>query len=105
MWWNYRKPKPLKAGAYRFSVKNNVPVLPCFITMKDSDIMGEDGYYIQEYTIHIGKPIQPDPALPYRENIDMLMKENARVWREIYETEYSMPLVYDTETDEEKTEK
>jgi len=43
MWWNYRKPKPLKPGAYTFAAKNHVPVLPCFITMKDSDIMGEDG--------------------------------------------------------------
>lgn len=40
MWWNYRKPKPLKKGAYLFAVKSNVPVLPCFITMEDSDILG-----------------------------------------------------------------
>ena len=97
MWWNYRKPKPLKPGAYRFSVKNNVPVLPCFITMKDSDIMGEDGYYIQEYTIHIEKPIYPDKALSYKDSIAKLMAENAEVWKNVYEREYSMPLVYTTE--------
>ena len=94
MWWNYRKPKPLKPGAYRFSVKNHVPVLPCFITMQDSDIMGPDGYYVQEYTIHVGKPIYPDPKLSYKDNIAMLMSENARVWKEIYETTYSIPLTY-----------
>ena len=44
MWWNYRKPKPLKKGAYTFATKNDVPVLPCFITMEDSDILGEDGF-------------------------------------------------------------
>ena len=96
MWWNYRKPKPLKPGAYRFSVKNNVPVLPCFITMQDSETMGPDGYYVQEYTIHVGKPIYPDPKLSYKDKIDAIMNENARVWREIYEEAYSMPLVYDT---------
>ncbi|MBO5374465.1 MAG: 1-acyl-sn-glycerol-3-phosphate acyltransferase, partial [Clostridia bacterium] len=37
MWWNYRKPRPLKPGGFKFAVKNNVPVLPCFITMNDSD--------------------------------------------------------------------
>lgn len=57
MWWNYRKPKSLKKGAYTFAARNNVPVLPCFITVEDSDILGNDGFYVQEYTIHIGKPI------------------------------------------------
>ena len=97
MWWNYRKPKPLKNGAFIFAYRNNVPVLPCFITMKDSDIMGEDGFYIQEYTIHVGKPLWPDKSLPYRESVKDLMDRNYNLWKEIYETEYEMPLVYDTE--------
>jgi len=97
MWWNYRKPKPLKAGAYQFAAKNNVPVLPCFITMKDSDIMGPDGFFVQEYTIHIGKPIYPDKALGRRERIVKMMSENSEVWKNIYETEYQMPLYYTTE--------
>ena len=48
MWWNYRKPKPLKKGAFTFAVTSNVPVLPCFITMEDSDILGDDGFYVRE---------------------------------------------------------
>ena len=117
MWWNYRKPRPLKPGAYKFAVKNNVPVLPCFITMKDSDILGEDlrreikdfdvdenflpnGYFVQEYTIHIGKPIYPDPNRSTRENMEHLAKENFKIWKKIYEKEYSMPLTY--ASDEEK---
>lgn len=98
MWWNYRKPKPLKPGAYKFAIQNGVPVLPIFITMKDSDVLGEDGYYIQEYTIHIEKPIWPDPTAYYKDNIERMMGKNAEVWREIYEREYSMPLCYNTET-------
>ena len=117
MWWNYRKPRPLKPGAYKFAVKNNVPVLPCFITMKDSDILGEDlrkeikdfdvpetfvpdGYYVQEYTIHIGEPIYPKAELSYKENMRFMAKENYRVWKEIYEKEYDMPLIYTTKIDE-----
>ncbi len=96
MWWNYRKPKPLKDGAYFFAAKNGVPVLPCFITMKDSDVMDDDGFYVQEYTIHIDKPIYPDETLSHRENVRNMMAENSRVWREIYESEYGMPLVYTT---------
>ena len=94
MWWNYRKPKPLKAGAYSIALKSGVPVLPCFITMKDSERIGDDGYPIQEYTINIGKPIYPNPALSHKENIDRMMAENASAWKEIYERDYDMPLEY-----------
>ncbi|MBP3321450.1 MAG: 1-acyl-sn-glycerol-3-phosphate acyltransferase [Clostridia bacterium] len=99
MWWNYRKPKPLKPGGYMFAVKADVPVLPCFITMKDSDIVGEDGFFVQEYTIHVGAPIYPDKTLPPRQQVPDLMEKNFAVWKEIYEREYDMPLVYKTKKD------
>lgn len=97
MWWNYRKPKPLKEGAFQFASKNNVPVLPCFITMQDSDIIGDDGFYVQEYTIHISEPIYPNPDLSYRENTKSMLDLNYAVWKEIYERVYGIPLVYETE--------
>lgn len=96
MWWNYRKPKPLKKGAYTFAAKNHVPVLPCFITMEDSDILGDDGFYVQEYTIHIAEPIYPDPQKTQAENVDAMRRKNAAVWKQIYEEFYGIPLVYDT---------
>ncbi len=94
LWWNYRKPKPLKKGAYNIASKNNVPVLPCFITMKDSDILGEDGFYIQEYTIHIEKPIYPSQNKTHAENVEFMLDENYRLWKDIYEKEYDIPLTY-----------
>ena len=94
LWWNYRKPKPLKKGAYTFASKNNVPVLPCFITMKDSDIKDNDGFFVQEYTINIGKPIYPIKGKSAPENVKYLMDENSRVWKEIYEKFYQEPLMY-----------
>lgn len=97
MWWNYRKPKPLKKSAYSFAAKNNVPVLPCFITMKDSDIMGEDGFFVQEYTIHVAEPIYPDAELSAMKNAEAMMAKNSEVWKNIYEKEYHIPLTYLTE--------
>lgn len=94
MWWNYRKPKPLKPGAYKFAAKNHVPVLPCFITMNDSDIMGNDGFYVQEYTIHIGEPIYPNPSLSKADNVENMKRENYEVWKNIYEETYQMKLAY-----------
>ena len=94
MWWNYRKPKPLKKGAFTFAVNNNVPVVPCFITMRDSDIMGTDGFKVQEYTIHILEPIYPDPLKSKNENINMMMDKNYALWKDLYEKTYEKPLVY-----------
>ena len=98
MWWNYRKPKPLKPGAFQFAAKSEVPVLPCFITMQDSELVGDDGFAIQEYTIHIGAPIYPDKALGYRPNVQMMLDKNFDIWKDIYEKEYESPLTYTTET-------
>lgn len=94
MWWNYRKPKPLKKGAYTFAVRNNVPVLPCFITMEDSDILGDDGFYVQEYTIHVAEPIYPDERKSRAENIEAMRTKNYEVWKQIYEETYGEKLVY-----------
>ena len=94
MWWNYRKPKPLKKGAYTFAAKNHVPVLPCFITMEDSDILGDDGFYVQEYTIHVAEPIYPDSHKTKAENVEMMRDKNYEVWKQIYEETYGEKLVY-----------
>ena len=96
MWWNYRKPKPLKIGAYKMAAKNNVPVIPIFITMEDSEIIGDDGEPVQEYTVNIAKPIYPDENLSIKENTEKMREENAKVWKEIYEDFYKIPLEYTT---------
>ena len=96
MWWNYRKPKPLKSGGFYIAAKNKVPVLPCFITMRDSSVIGEDGFPVQEYTIHIAPPIYPDPNNPIGRNSQMLMEKNFEIWKDIYEKEYGIDLRYET---------
>ncbi|MBR2786598.1 MAG: 1-acyl-sn-glycerol-3-phosphate acyltransferase [Clostridia bacterium] len=95
MWWNYRKPKPLKNGAFNFAARSNVPVIPIFITMEDSNIMGEDGFPIQEYTVNIDKPIYPNHGLSEKENTIKMRDKNYEVWKKIYEDFYGIPLEYD----------
>lgn len=94
MWWNYRKPRPLTNGAFNFAVTSNVPVLPIFITMNDSDIIGGDGFPVQEYTINILEPIYPDGNLSKKENIEAMNKKNYALWKDVYEKTYGIPLVY-----------
>ena len=102
MWWNYKKPKPLKDGAFKFAVRNDVPVLPIFITMEDSSIIQDDGFPVQKYTINIEKPIYPDKNLNKKQNINMMRDKNFDVWKNIYENFYDIPLEYETITENVK---
>ena len=101
MWWNYRKPKPLKNGAFNFAARSKVPVIPVFITMEDSEFVGDDGFPIQEYTVNIGKPIYPDANNSEKENTIMMRDKNYETWKEIYEDFYGIPLEYDIIEDKE----
>ena len=96
MWWNYKQPKPLKNGSFNFAVKSDVPVIPSFITFCDSDVIGEDGKPVQEYTVHIGKPIYPDKNLSAKENMNMMRNMNYAFWKETYEKVYGKKLKYST---------
>lgn len=104
MWWNYRKPKPLKNGAFHFAARSNVPIIPVFITMEDSEIIGEDGFPIQEYTVNIGKPIYPDDKLNEKVNTEIMRDKNFDIWKNIYEDFYKTPLEYDILDKEELEE-
>ena len=97
LWWNYKKPKPLKRGAFRMAARNNVPILPIFITMEDSEIIGEDGFPVQEYTINIGKAIYPVSDLSEKENAELMRDKNFEIWKNVYEKFYRIPLEYLTE--------
>jgi len=97
LWWNYRKPKPLKDGAFKLAVRNNVPVIPIFITMEDSNIIGDDGFPVQEYIVNIEKPIYQKNELSEKENIEKLKNENYEIWKNVYEGFYKIPLEYTTE--------
>lgn len=98
MWRDYKKPRPMKNGAFRYAVQNNVPILPLFITIKDKEqSVDENGLKnLGDYTIHVLDPIHPKPKLNAKENIEYLRKENFRVWQELYEKTYHTPLEYKT---------
>lgn len=94
MWLNYKKPRPLKPGAFNFAVSNNVPVLPMFITMEDSEYLDGDGYHVQAYTVHIMPPVSQDPDLSKQENIKMMCDKVYQLMKDKYEEVYKIPLVY-----------
>lgn len=92
MWFNYRKPRPLKIGAFRFAAKYNVPVIPVFIGMKDSEYLDDDGYPVQELYVHYLPVIIPDPDLTLRENTEKMLEQNYSLWVKTYEEFYGEKL-------------
>ena len=94
MWWNYRKPRPLNPGAFKFAVDANCPVLPIFITMQDSSDIGPDGFPIQEYTMNFLEPIFPDSQKSTKQNIEEMKNKNYEAWKKCYEDFYKIPLTY-----------
>ena len=99
MWREYKKPRPPKNGAFRYAVKNNVPILPLFITIQDKaekyDEQGRQNF--GDYTVHVLKPIYPQKDKSFKENVEYLRNANYNAWKECYEKTYNMPLEYTTE--------
>lgn len=94
MWWNYKKPRPMQDGAFSLAVRNNTPIVPIFITMEDSDILGADGFFVQEYTMHILPAIYSDKSLSHaKARLDM-KNRNYEAWVKVYEEFYKKPLRY-----------
>ncbi len=96
LWWNYKKPRPFKTGAFKFAVTAGVPVIPMFITMEDTDKVGGDGFFIQAYTVHIGKPIWADEKLSAKENIKNMLEQNYQFCVDKYEEFYNTKLKFNT---------
>lgn len=102
LWWNYKKPKPLKDGAFRMAYRNNVPVVPIFITFEESNITGNDGFPIMEYYVNIKPPIYPDLEISTKENAKIMREKNFDIWKNVYEEFYRTPLKYTTIDKKEK---
>lgn len=94
MWWNYKKPRPMKNGAFRFAVKSKAPIIPAFITMEDTDRLDEYGFNIQAYTIWFLPAIYPKAELSDKENCEYLKEENYKAWKDLYEKVYGLSLTY-----------
>ena len=76
-------------------INNNVPVIPFFITMEDSDVLDADGFFVQEYTVNILPAIYPDKNKSRNENMEYMKNENYNAWKKTYESFYNKKLEYE----------
>ncbi len=95
MWFNYRKPRPQKRGAFLFAAEYNVPVVPTFVEMQDLEREVAPGFRDVRTVLHILPPIFPDPSLSARENSFAMCKADYAAKVACYEQCYHRPLTYD----------
>lgn len=96
MWWNYRKPRPLKDGAFQMAERSGVPVIPFFISMEDGEDVDEEGYPVQMYTVHILPAVYPTKkeGQTRRQTVWEMNQAVFRGMKETYEMAYGCPLRY-----------
>lgn len=97
MWFHYRKPRPPKRGAYYYAAANQVPVISCFVEIRDCEERENDEFRKTRYVVHVLSAIYPDPALGVRENSIQMMNADYQQKQAAYERAYGKKLVYDFE--------
>ena len=90
----YDKPRPLKNGAFHYATKFDVPIIPAFITYRNSGKFDKEGLEIKYFTLHILEPIYPKKTLTKTQNIEYLKNKNFELWKQVYEQTYEKKLKY-----------
>ena len=94
MWFNYRKPRSNKRGAFHFAAELNVPVLPCFVEILDTDRPDNEQFNESEYVVHVLSPIFPDETKSVRANSIEMAAKDYEEKVEAYEKAYNKKLDY-----------
>ena len=94
MWFNYRKPRPPKGGAYFFAVKLNVPIISCFVEIVDTPKDDTPEFRQVKYILHVLDVLLPDAEKTVRENTEILSERDYALKKACYETVYGKKLTY-----------
>lgn len=95
MWFNYRKPRPCKRGAYQFAAEANVPIISCFVEIQDLEKEDNDEFNQVKYVVHVLKPIYPDSSKSARENSKIMAEIDYKQKINAYEKAYNTKLNYE----------
>ena len=95
MWFNYRKPRPPKNGAYFYAAKLNVPIISCFVEMVDLTEDDTPEFKKVNYVLHVLDVLYPDPNKTAKENTEYLSQTDYSLKKACYEQVYGKQLTYD----------
>ena len=102
MWFNYKRPRMPKDGAYHIAASFGVPILPTFTELITLDGKRDgDGFLPIRRVLHIMPPIYPDPEASLAENRAFMMETDYRLKKSIYEKLYGkrVDAPFDIKTD------
>lgn len=96
MWFNYRKPRPPKGGAYFYSAKLGIPIVSCFVEMTDLNEDENDNKDFKQvkYTLHVLDVLYPDKNKTSKENTEFMAETDYKLKKECYEKVYGKKLDY-----------
>ena len=94
MWFQYRKPRPLKRGAYFFAAQLNRPIVSCFVEMIDLKKREDDRFSKVKYRLHILGVIYPDAQKGVKENSKTMCDADYELKKAAYEKAYHKKLDY-----------
>jgi len=98
MWFNYRKPRPSKNGAYFYAAKLSVPIISCFVEIQDTDKDENNEFKKVKYILHVLGVLYPDKNKTPKENTEELAQLDYDMKKACYEQVYSKPLTYKFES-------
>lgn len=100
MWFNYRKPRPCKRGAYQFAAEMNKPIISCFVEIIDTDKTDNGEFNQVKYVVHVLKPIYPDSSKSPKENSKIMAEIDYKQKIKAYEKAYNTKLDYNFSLDD-----
>ncbi|WP_297949960.1 1-acyl-sn-glycerol-3-phosphate acyltransferase [uncultured Lactobacillus sp.] len=97
LWFNYRKPRPLKKGAYYYAAKFNQPIISTFteIQVTPKRELFQRDFYKTKKILHVLPTIYPDPDLKTRENMQKMAAIDFQQKKACYEHCYGQKLTTD----------
>lgn len=98
MWFNYRKPRPPKRGPFYYAARFNVPVICCFVEMRDMPTHDTDEFKKVQFAVHILDVLYPDPDKSVKENSEVMCAKDYMLKKQAYEKVYGKPLEYTFES-------
>lgn len=95
MWFNYRRPRPPKRGAYYYAAKFNVPVISCFVEIREGTESENEEFLKTEYTVHILPPIYPDKTVCISADSRRMMRtdyeQKVKAYEKVYGKKIDLP--------------
>lgn len=94
MWLNYKKPRPLKNGAFKIATVNNVPIVPMYITFAEKSWIRDKFGFQPKVVAYILKPVYPDKNLCGGTQVQQMKEQVENEYKKAYEKIYGEKLSY-----------